>query len=67
MSAIDCMKASCALMKGNKMYLFVLMLSFIGWFILGEIPCGIGMLWVCPYYNITLGNFYDQLKDSKAV
>lgn len=67
MSAIDCMKASCALMKDNKMYLFVLMLSFIGWFIVGEITCGIGMLWVYPYYNITLGNFYDQLKDSKAV
>ena len=35
--------------------------------IVGEITCGIGMLWVYPYYNITLGNFYDQLKDSKAV
>ena len=65
-SAIDCMKASCDMMKGNKMYLFVLMLSFIGWFILGEITFGIGMLWVCPYYNITLGNFYNTLKGNKA-
>lgn len=67
MSAIDCMKTSCAMMNGNKKYLFVLILSFIGWFIVGEITCGIGMLWVCPYYNITLGNFYNQLKNIKTV
>ncbi len=39
------------------------MLSFIGWFILGEITCGIGLLWVMPYYNITIGNFYDELSN----
>ena len=63
LSAIDCIKASCEMMKGNKMYFFILMLSFIGWFILGEITCGIGLLWVMPYYNITLGNFYDELSN----
>lgn len=67
MSAIDCMKASCQMMNGNKGYLFVLMLSFIGWYILGSITCGIGYLWVYPYYNITLGNFYEQLKGSKTI
>lgn len=66
MSAIDCMKASYDIMNGNKMYLFVLMLSFIGWFIVGQITCGIAMLWVSPYYNITLGNFYNTLKDDKS-
>lgn len=63
LSAIDCIKASCEMMKGNKMYFFILMLSFIGWFILGEITCGIGLLWVMPYYNITIGNFYDELSN----
>ncbi len=66
MSAIDCMKTSCSMMSGNKGYLFVLLLSFIGWFILGQITFGIAMLWVCPYYNITLGNFYNELKDNKT-
>ena len=66
MSAIDCMKASYDIMNGNKVYLFVLMLSFIGWFIVGQITCGIAMLWVSPYYNITLGNFYNTLKDDKS-
>lgn len=62
LSAIDCIKESSRLMKGNKMYLFVLGLSFIGWFILGEITLGIGMLWISPYYSVTLGNFYENLK-----
>ena len=68
LSAIDCIKASCEMMKGNKMYFFILMLSFIGWFIIGEITCGIGLLWVMPYYNITIGNFYDELSiDSNLI
>lgn len=67
MSAIDCMKASCQIMNGNKMYLFVLMLSFIGWYIVGSITCGIGFLWIYPYYNITLGNFYEQVKGVKNI
>lgn len=32
--ANDCIKESCRLMKGYKMSLFVLMLSFIGWYLL---------------------------------
>ena len=66
LSAIDCMKLSCEMMKGNKMYLFVLFLSFLGWFILGEITCGIGYLWITPYYSITLGNFYEELKEGAS-
>lgn len=66
LSAIDCMKLSCEMMKGNKMYLFVLFLSFLGWFILGEITCGIGYLWIIPYYSITLGNFYEELKEGAS-
>ena len=64
LSGIDCIKLSCEMMKGNKKYFFVLILSFIGWFIIGEIPCGIGLLWVIPYYNITIGNFYNQFKNN---
>lgn len=63
LSAIDCMKASCQMMKGNKKYLFVLILSFIGWFIIGQITCGIGLLWITPYYKITIGNFYNELNN----
>lgn len=60
-SAIEAMKESARIMKGNKFRLFILGLSFIGWFILGVITLGIGFLWITPYYSITLTNFYKEI------
>lgn len=62
-SIIDCLKESSRIMKGHKMDLFVLQLSFIGWMILTGITSGIAGLYVLPYYNATLNNFYLQIKD----
>ena len=50
-------------MKGHKMNLFILQLSFIGWIILMGITCGIAGLYVLPYYNATLSNFYLEIKE----
>lgn len=44
-------------MDGEKMNFFVLECSFIGWFILGGITI-IGNLFVMPYYNATMCEFY---------
>lgn len=63
-SAIECMKLSNNMMKNHKWELFILELSFIGWIILGSIPFGLGLLWVIPYYEVTLGNYYKTLKES---
>ena len=63
-TAIECMKLSTNIMKHHKWELFVLELSFIGWIILGLIPFGLGLLWVMPYYFVTLGNYYVALKES---
>lgn len=60
-SVIQCMKESSELMKGHKWEFFVLGLSFILWIILGIITCGIAMLWVTPYMNVTYANFYKSL------
>jgi uncharacterized membrane protein len=60
-SAIEAIKESARIMKGNKFRLFKLGLSFIGWFILGMITLGIGFLWIMPYYTITLTNFYKEI------
>ena len=35
--------------RGHKWNIFVLDLSFIGWFLLGILACGIGMFFVMPY------------------
>lgn len=48
-------------MDGHKMDLFIFDLSFIGWWLLGIISCGIGLLWVNPYYRQAKANFYRNL------
>lgn len=63
LSAIECMKRSARMMQGYKWKLFVLELSFIGWLILCVFTFGIGLLWYIPYYEMTLCNFYIELKN----
>ena len=46
---IDAAKQSINLVQGNFWNIIVLGLSFIGWFILGILPLGLGLLWVLPY------------------
>ncbi len=57
-----CIKESMRIMDGHKMELFVLMLSFIGWSIVGLCACGIGLLWVEPYIETAYANFYNSIK-----
>lgn len=59
---MDAINLSKEMMRGHKGRLFLLWLSFLGWFILGLIPFGIGLLWVIPYYNAAKANFYEDLK-----
>lgn len=63
-SVIQCLKESAAMMKGYKFQYFVLLLSFLGWAILGAIPLGIGLLWVIPYMNVTAASFYLKVKNN---
>ena len=59
-AAID---RSMELMDGHKGELFLLDLSFIGWFILSCMTLGIGFLWLCPYIETTHAHFYEHLKE----
>lgn len=59
----QCLKESSEMMKGHKVELFVLGLSFIGWWIVAAITFGIGGLWVYPYQQVTLANYYLALKN----
>lgn len=49
--------------KGHKMDLFVLDLSFIGWFLLSVLTCGILLLWVLPYVQSTKIQYYRSLEE----
>jgi len=47
---------------GEKFEIFVLDLSFIGWYILGALFFGIGGFFVNPYVDTTNAELYDILK-----
>ncbi len=53
------------MMDGNKFDTFILDLSFTGWFLLGCLPCGLGLLFVMPYYYATRSELYLQLKEDR--
>ncbi len=48
--------------KGEKLNIFVLDLSFLGWVLLGALACGIGTLFVTPYIEATNAELYAVLK-----
>ncbi len=50
------------MMNGHKMELFLLDLSFIGWYILGILSLGIGFIWITPYQQTARAAFYEELK-----
>lgn len=51
------------MMMGNKWEAFVLDLSFLGWFLLNMLTCGIlGIFYVNPYYFATDANLYRAIK-----
>lgn len=59
----DVITLSRQLMDGKKMDLFVLQLSFIGWFILGLITLNIlNVLYTIPYLQLSTAGFYQELK-----
>ncbi|MBQ7153494.1 MAG: DUF975 family protein [Clostridia bacterium] len=62
----QCIDGSRAMMKGNKWKLFCLDLSFIGWYIVGCLAFGIGMLWVLPYHEAARAQFYLNLIGGNA-
>ncbi|MDE6162407.1 MAG: DUF975 family protein [Bacteroides sp.] len=53
---------SMAMMENNKMKLFMLDLSFIGWAILCCITFGIGFFFLIPYMQSARAAFYEDLK-----
>ena len=55
-------KTSVEMMKGNKFRYFYMLLSFIGYWALGVLSCGLAFIWVVPYQTMTTVEFYLDLK-----
>ena len=60
-------RQSIQMTQGHKMNMFILDLSFLGWYILGTLMLGIGVLFVNPYYEATYAQLYVSLKDDTTI
>ncbi len=58
----ECLNESERMMRGYKMKLFTLHLSFLGWAFLSLFTFGIGFLWVNVYQQTATAVFYEKLK-----
>jgi uncharacterized membrane protein len=58
----DAIDRSRAMMDGRKWKLFCLQFRFLGWVLLSILTCFIGLLWVIPYMQTSLANFYGDVK-----
>ena len=65
LTAREALSESKKIMYGHKFDLFVLQLSFFLWYLLGAITLGIAYIYIAPYYEATIINFYNTIKDKK--
>lgn len=61
-SVIEIMRASRMMMNGHKARYFYLQISFIGWYLLSILSCGIALLWIEPYRMCANSYFYLDLQ-----
>ncbi len=67
MGAVEAMRVSRSMMRGNKWRLFCLDISFFGWVVLAAIfTFGVGMLVVYPYREAAIAAFYDDITNRRA-
>lgn len=65
LSSTEAVEKSRAMMKGHRLELFRLDLSFAGWFLLELLTFGLLSLWVTPYQRISHAAFYRNLIKEK--
>lgn len=64
LTASEALAKSQSIMRGHKMELFILELSFIGWYFVVGLTLGIAAIYVAPYMNATMANFYNSIKEA---
>ena len=64
--AYDALRKSWEMMDGFKMKYFGLILIFLLLSLLCILTLGIGFLWLIPIYQVTLVQFYDEVKAAHA-
>lgn len=64
LGALDILRTSKEMMRGNKWKFFCMGLRFVGWALLCILTLGIGFLWLFPYVAISTAKFYDDIRDN---
>ena len=64
LSAKEALDESKRITSGHIGDLFVLYLSFIPWVLLGAITYGLALIYVVPYMQTTMANYYLELKNN---
>ena len=67
MTAREALRVSKYITQGHKFEIFVLQLSFFWWHLLGALTWGIAYIYVIPYMNATMANFYYSIKKQDLV
>lgn len=57
------LELSCRMTDGCKFNIFVLQLSFIGWYLLGSLALIVGAFFVAPYPESTMAELYITLRE----
>ena len=66
-TAKEACERSKQLMDGNRLRLFCLTFSFIGWSFLCALTCGIGYIVLTPYIEAAVADFYREISDTRPV
>lgn len=68
LNAAEVARESERIMKGNRFKYIGLVLSFIGWYILCLLTCGLGYIFLVPYIQVAKVSFYQSIaEDNKVV
>ena len=62
-SPVRALRESRRLMRGHRWRLFCLDASFVGWFLLIGVTCGLAGIFVTPYHATANAAFYEDLLD----
>lgn len=64
MKPIQALKASNKIMKGFTGNFFKMAMTFTGWFLLGIVTLGLGLIWMFPYFNLSKVVYYKRVLQS---
>lgn len=64
LTAGEAIAKSKELTDGNKTQLFALDMSFIGWFIVSIITCGLGLIFMIGYHEVVTAMYYKKITET---